>query len=53
MSDPHRKKLAALPFPEKVRILELMREREISIAKIREKLKAERLKKQPANPPES
>jgi hypothetical protein len=44
MSESYRKKLAALPFPEKVKLLELMREREVSIAKIREKLKAERLK---------
>lgn len=46
MSDSYRKKLAALPFPEKVKILELMRDRELSLAKIREKLKAERLREQ-------
>jgi hypothetical protein len=46
MTDSYRKKLAGLSFPEKVQILEQMREREIQIAKIREKLKAERLQKQ-------
>jgi hypothetical protein len=45
MTDSYRKKLSALSFPEKVRILEQMREREIQIARIREKLKAERQQK--------
>jgi len=46
MTDSYRKKLAALSFPEKVRILEQMREREIQIARIREKLRAERLQQE-------
>ena len=44
MSDSYRTKLAKLSFPEKVQILERLRDRELIIKKIREKLKAERSK---------
>jgi hypothetical protein len=42
MSEQTRKKLAALPFSEKLKMLEKLRARELSIAKTREKLKAQR-----------
>lgn len=38
----YRKRQAALPFAEKLRILDKMRERQLFIAKVREKLAAER-----------
>jgi hypothetical protein len=53
MADTFRGKLASLPFAEKIKILEQLRERESLIAPVREKLKAERLKEQPVNPPET
>jgi len=43
MADTFRSKLASLPFAEKIKILEQLRERERLIAPVREKLKAERL----------
>jgi hypothetical protein len=45
MSDTFRSKMAALPFSEKIKILEQMLERERVIAPVREKLRAE-IKKQ-------
>ena len=49
MSDTFRSKMAALPFAEKIKILEQLLERERLIAPIREKLRAERLKKKAEN----
>ncbi len=46
MADTFRSKLASLPFAEKIKILEQLRERERLIAPVREKLKAERLREQ-------
>jgi len=40
MADTFRSKLASLPFAEKIKILEQLRERELLIALVREKLKA-------------
>ena len=44
MSKQSRKKLASLPFSEKLKLLEKLRERELAIAKAREKLKSQRQK---------
>lgn len=46
MADTFRSKLASLPFAEKIKILEQLRERERLIAPVREKLRAERLREQ-------
>ncbi|MGH9522510.1 MAG: hypothetical protein ACRD3E_08255 [Terriglobales bacterium] len=43
MSDETRKKLAALPFSEKLKILEKLRERDLAIGKTRGKIKRNRL----------
>ncbi len=40
--------MAALPFSEKIKVLEQLLEREKAIAPVREKLKAERLREQAA-----
>ncbi len=39
--EAYRKKQAALPFEEKVKILDRMRERQVAIAEVREQLKAD------------
>lgn len=46
VADTFRSKLASLPFTEKIKILEQLRERERLIAPVREKLKVERLREQ-------
>lgn len=43
--EAYRQKQAELPFSEKVKILDKMRARQVAIAKVREKLAAERDKK--------
>jgi len=47
MSDESRKKLASLPFSEKLKILETLRERELAVAKAREGLKSQCETKRP------
>lgn len=42
--EAYRKKQADLPFSEKVKILNRMRESQVAIAKVREKLEAQRQK---------
>lgn len=40
--EAYRRKQAALPFAEKLRILDRMRERQVAIAAVREKLKGDK-----------
>jgi hypothetical protein len=41
------KRIASFSFPEKGKILEKLRRRELQIARVRKKLKAERIKEEP------
>ena len=50
MMDERRRKLAALSFTEKVRLLEKLRDRELKIAEARKKLKQEREERRKISP---